>query len=416
MNNNYLLMIIIFILCFSNLSQASYQELNIENIKNNQICQYKKNNSVESPNWDTGDSWIYYLDLSLNVEEEEVNIIVSLSFGNLKVVIEDKTKDFFIISLNSEVFGNFLFDIEGIPRISGDLSQTKMKGLGSIDINNYSIFDIKLDIEGKLKINLIPIKLNIDLQIDFIPPYSSIKFPFEIGNYWTTNWSDISIVGKIDLPGITSLFPSIPDQVLIDFKDAEIGGNNMLCTQTENIELNIGEYTVYNISIDNSKNFYYSSVIGNIVKVAPIIIEDSNFYLSIQFELLSTTYKMPGAPDIPERPSGPNQGKINTIYNYSTTTNDLEGDDIFYFFNWGDGNNSGWIGPKKSGEIITSSHQWENKGTYKINVKAKDINNYESHWSESFYFSTPKNKSNFITNIKQLIEKKSITIFQLFKE
>jgi len=233
----------------------------------------------------------------------------------------------------------------------------------------------------KVCINLIPIKLNIYIEIDFLPTFNSIEFPLDIGNYWTTNWSDVSIEGTIDLPGITALFPSIPDQIIIDFDDVEIGGNNLLCTKTENIELYMGEYTVYNISIDNSKNIYYSPVIGNIVKIAPIIIEYSNYQLSLTFELISTTYKIPGAPEIPEKPTGPNQGNINTEYSYTTSSNDLEGNDIYYFFNWGDGNNSGWIGPKKSGEIITATHQWIEKGTYNIKVKAKDTNDHESHWS-----------------------------------
>jgi hypothetical protein len=62
---------------------------------------------------------------------------------------------------------------------------------------------------------------------------------------------------------------------------------------------------------------------------------------------------------------------------------DPDGDDILYMFDWGDGTNSGWLGPYASGITITASHKWTSSGIYLVKVKAKDIYGSESGWSDS---------------------------------
>ncbi|UCF12739.1 MAG: PKD domain-containing protein [Thermoplasmatales archaeon] len=86
-------------------------------------------------------------------------------------------------------------------------------------------------------------------------------------------------------------------------------------------------------------------------------------------------------PETPSKPSGEIDGNHGTSYTYSTTTTDLDGNDISYFFDWDDGTNSGWIGPYTIGEICSTSHAWQSPGTYNISVKAKDVYGDESYWS-----------------------------------
>jgi len=86
-------------------------------------------------------------------------------------------------------------------------------------------------------------------------------------------------------------------------------------------------------------------------------------------------------PERPSKPSGETDGYHGTSYLYDTSTNDSDGDNIFYFFNWSDGTNSGWIGPYASGELCNTSHTWQIPGTYNISVKARDIYGNESDWS-----------------------------------
>jgi len=57
---------------------------------------------------------------------------------------------------------------------------------------------------------------------------------------------------------------------------------------------------------------------------------------------------------------------------------DPEGDDIWIFIDWGDGTHEEWIGPYKSGEIISISHNWFDEGTYQIKLKVRDFWDDES--------------------------------------
>ncbi len=109
-------------------------------------------------------------------------------------------------------------------------------------------------------------------------------------------------------------------------------------------------------------------------------------------------------PDIPTRPLGPSSGTKDTEYNYTTTTTDIDGDQVFYFWDWGDDKNSGWLGPYNSGETCDASHTWIEKGTYEIRVKAKDEHGIQSGWSDLFSVSMPKNKS-IASSFHPLLEK-----------
>jgi len=85
----------------------------------------------------------------------------------------------------------------------------------------------------------------------------------------------------------------------------------------------------------------------------------------------------------PDKPSisGPRMGKKGTIYNYTFTAVDPDGDSVYYYVDWGDDSVSTWIGPYGSGTEITISHVWNEKGFYMIRAKAKDNFGGESEWS-----------------------------------
>ena len=87
------------------------------------------------------------------------------------------------------------------------------------------------------------------------------------------------------------------------------------------------------------------------------------------------------APDDPEQPDGPQDGVVNNEYTYNTTTNDPEGDEIYYMWDWGDGTFSEWLGPYISGEEAFASKMWDEIGQYYVQVKAKDVIGAESDWS-----------------------------------
>lgn len=87
-------------------------------------------------------------------------------------------------------------------------------------------------------------------------------------------------------------------------------------------------------------------------------------------------------PEIPEKPDGPEGGVVDVEYDFSSSTTDADGDNIFYKFDWGDGTYSNWLGPYPSGEIVTASNSWDYAGSFDIRVKAKDDNQSgETDWS-----------------------------------
>jgi hypothetical protein len=98
-------------------------------------------------------------------------------------------------------------------------------------------------------------------------------------------------------------------------------------------------------------------------------------------------------PDKPSKPMGSLQGKANNEYSYVSRTTDPQGEQIYYLFDWDDGSTSGWLGPYESGEECTATHTWENQGSFNIKVKAKDILNHESEWSDPLTVSMPKVKN-----------------------
>ena len=88
---------------------------------------------------------------------------------------------------------------------------------------------------------------------------------------------------------------------------------------------------------------------------------------------------------------GPSNGAIDEEYEYTFTSKDPDGDDeLYYYIDWDDGTVEDWIGPYESGEIIQVKHTWENKGSYNIRAKTKDISGRESNWA-TLGFSMPKN-------------------------
>lgn len=93
----------------------------------------------------------------------------------------------------------------------------------------------------------------------------------------------------------------------------------------------------------------------------------------------------------PVQPSinGPTTGNTGENLKYEASTTDPERDTLYYLFDWGDGTQSGWLGPFPSGQAIHASHVWREQKSYEIKVKAKDDKGKESEWSDPLPVSVP---------------------------
>jgi hypothetical protein len=98
--------------------------------------------------------------------------------------------------------------------------------------------------------------------------------------------------------------------------------------------------------------------------------------------------------DPPATPTidGPASGKPGNSYSYTFKTADPDGDQVYYYIEWGDGEIVDWDGPHDSNVEITLSHTWSEKGTYILKAKAKDVYEEESGW-ETLTVSIPRSKT-----------------------
>ena len=128
--------------------------------------------------------------------------------------------------------------------------------------------------------------------------------------------------------------------------------------------------------------------------------------------------KVPSAkyPMQPSTPTFSGINKTNTDITFSTSTSDPNNDELYYLFDWGDGTTSEWIGPIDSGEIVKEEHSWNSEGKYLVRVKAKDIDGYESQWSEPTRISVSKVKAKLFSDINLRFFQKFILIFDYILE
>jgi hypothetical protein len=94
-----------------------------------------------------------------------------------------------------------------------------------------------------------------------------------------------------------------------------------------------------------------------------------------QLRLLESGVGQPGAPE------GPAAGLVGTAYTFAAWTTDPECDAVYYRFDWGDGQQTEWLGPYASGERVEAAHAWGTAGPYEVKVQAKDEWACMSRWS-----------------------------------
>jgi len=137
---------------------------------------------------------------------------------------------------------------------------------------------------------------------------------------------------------------------------------------------------------------------------------NSNDVFTIQY--YPENYSGIGSTDYldPEKPMKPNGNTIlftGRSYTFNTRTTDSNGDKIYYFFEWGDGTNSGWLGPYNSGKKVNATHNYRENGLYEIRVKAKDTNNFASQWSDKLDVNVAKSEVWLFGKVENITLKKS---------
>ena len=113
---------------------------------------------------------------------------------------------------------------------------------------------------------------------------------------------------------------------------------------------------------------------------------DVNYSTRVSKLMIATLGELAEAQIInlpPEKPiiTGPSTGYEGEEITLFFSTTDPEEHDLYYLVDWGDGSTSEWLGPYASGETVEASYIFVTPAEYNIKVRAKDIKNGQSGWS-----------------------------------
>ena len=116
-------------------------------------------------------------------------------------------------------------------------------------------------------------------------------------------------------------------------------------------------------------------------------------------------------PDAPEI-DGPTNIKFENSYNWTFTTDDPDGNNIWYYIDWGDGKVTGWLGSFSSGTTITVGHTYEyyippnptSQAEYIIKAKGRDVYGEGGEWG-TLEVTVPKNQQVSNTWFLQWLER-----------
>lgn len=316
---------------------------------------------VNVPTWNIGDSWTYDVEHSVGFDQY---VFFDWILEDLEFTVTDDAGDSYRVEFAGDVVGEIGHFPFAIP-----LEDATIQGHEIIGKSDLGISQLIAHAQGTRKIGPVEIPIDIDITVTSDPAFTVLSFPLFVGKSWTRPSSSVSIEYTISMFGETETiqkYLSIPEMP-------------MFCTGIETTTVEAGTYEAFKISGGSLLDIYYAPTVANIIKISG---SDPSETRELNMELISTTYTSSGSPGKPIQPSGPSSGDSGVTYTYCTSTTDPDGDRVYYWFDWGDGTNSGWLGPFNSGETTCADHLWTENGTYEIKAKAKDVNDTESPWSD----------------------------------
>ncbi|MDD4050446.1 MAG: dockerin type I domain-containing protein [candidate division Zixibacteria bacterium] len=103
---------------------------------------------------------------------------------------------------------------------------------------------------------------------------------------------------------------------------------------------------------------------------------------SIQVDVsIANNESVNSAPLTPEAPEGQGIGTATFRYPFTAKASDPDNDPLYYMFDWGDSQQSDWLGPFAPGDDGLDTHRWTMYGTYDVKARVQDTAGAESAWS-----------------------------------
>ncbi len=175
--------------------------------------------------------------------------------------------------------------------------------------------------------------------------------------------------------------------------DATLRANQILaCQDPVALDYWAAKYIMYPISNDSNHLPTQGGIIdGWLTSARDIINEGGGLYdpasgilvetvTKNEAEMLPHAFEFPETVSAPDTPSGPVSGQTDTIYTYKASgAISSAADPVQYWFDWGDGTDSGWLPVGTTG----ASKSWASGGRYDVKVQARCANHatVTSPWS-----------------------------------
>ena len=379
--NKIILVIIIITLLTSSAINPITLGKNFQIIKEEEY-QLINSNKINLPEWSIGYFWEY-------------NFSIILKFTSMVFIFDITRMDLEVTDINEE-------DNKYSLELSGYINKIEYCGLripikasylsGNAQINKSTLAmeDFKIILSGNSQ-GPLNIDFNIVMKMEFNPDFDFLGFPIIINE---PPWNISTNVNFLINSNFEVNEKNRPFKYEIEDRKID---DILSVIKNESLTVPAGEFDSFLITgvLGDHSELWYSPEVGYLVKVDEYIprflkVIDFGCYL----ELLSTNFNYPENNSAPMMTiiSGPKIGEAGVEYEYTFVTSDPEEDQVHYNIDWGDGTCSDWLGPFDSGNEVKVKHTWTDKAIYKIRVKAKDENDYQTAWSDSFIVTMQKNK------------------------
>ena len=302
-----------------------------------QIISNKIKLDDDIPVWEIGDKWSYNID-NIDIYLSDEKGFIELKPSTLILEVTDVSKDIYIVDYELKISGNL--NIYSMVDLKfGGLFPISFTGSIEYNKSDMGIKNIISKISGVCKLKptsfpllSLPVRLDIQLDLDSSTPFTIITFPLFVEKYWGIKSTNLSVDGYIKSPmlrlinlihNILRFFKFIPEEYIelsdtltdilpvIQIKHtlSVLNITNYFfinesaipqifgCINYEQITIQGNTLECYNITIAETANIYYSPQIGNIAKVyiqgenlitLPFIEDHFTEISNINIELLKT--------------------------------------------------------------------------------------------------------------------------------
>jgi len=151
--------------------------------------------------------------------------------------------------------------------------------------------------------------------------------------------------------------------------------------------------TFYALNPDGTARWKFKT--RDAILCSPVIGEDGTIYVAswdgylYALEIIEIENEPPLKPTV----DGPTKGRVRKKCTFTAVATDPDGDNVSYFFDWGDDKTSCWTDFVPSGTSTTKKHTWYLEDIYTVKVKAQDEYGADSQWTTLEVKITPRTRA-----------------------